>query len=227
MATGDESAPGTWRRYAYDYLPDMFRRYWGVRFGGGLIGRLWDSITQASLDAVLGAYHQANDGPAYDGIRLLGNEMSMPQYPTETWLQYRSRLRVAWDTWAQAGDENTIINQLELAGAPGAYVFQDGTNGSWSEFNVVYAQEDHTVTDYDTIFGDGSTFGDGSLFGPAGITPAQLATYRDLIVHWKPAHWKCNFLIWEISGATAGTGHTVGEVGLLVGGEQIRTAVQV
>jgi hypothetical protein len=189
------------------------------------IGLLWDSIAQIATDAFTAPLHQAENGPAYDALRPLGLEMSMPQYPIETWLQYRSRLRTDWNTWSKAGTEQTIIDQLELAGRPNAQIFRFSENSSWSEFVVFYPTGSHPVT-ADTLVGS-FTVGDGTTVGVAGVTAEELTSYKDLIKHWKPARWKCPWIIWEISGWTVGTGHTVGEVGLLVGGSQLRTQVQI
>ena len=227
MGAGDEGTRGTWRNFLYFYLPDMFRRYWGVRFAGGWLGTLFDSISTAILDAALSGYHRGGTVPAYDALRPLGNETSMPQYATETWIQYRDRLATDWDTWAYAGTEASIIDQLALAGAPGAQIFRFSDSGSWSEFVVFYPEGSHPVTGYDSYYGDGSLYGDGSSYGPAGLTREQLSTYRDLILHWKPARWKCPFIVFEISGPSYGTGHTYGEIGLVYGGEQVRSEVQI
>jgi hypothetical protein len=220
----DSGAPGTWRRYLYQYMPDMFRRYWGVRFGATL-GMLWDDLSQAVRDAVFSAYHYEDGGPAYDALRPLGNELSMPQYSEEDWLQYRSRLQTDWETWARAGDESTIIEQLALAGAPGAQIFRFSENGSWSEFVVFYPAGTHPVTGTPEV--GGFTVGDGTIVGPIGITVSQLSSLRGLITHWKPARWKCPWLIWELDGWTVGTGHTIGEPGLVIGGTQVKTSVQI
>ena len=198
MAFGDQSAPGTWRRYLHGYLPDMFRRYWGVRYGVAFLGGLIDRVAQASQDALLSSYLRREQGPAYDSLPLLGEELSMPRYAGETWLAYRSRLRTAWETWQAAGDEQTIVDQLALAGLPGAQV-RRLSDGTWSEFEVFYPQGTHPVTGYNTIYGDGSLFGDGSIYGPNNITTEQIRTYRDLILHWKPARWKARQIVFEVT----------------------------
>jgi hypothetical protein len=152
----------------------------------------------------------------------------MPQYATETWPQYKARLATDWETWTEyAGSFRGIVRQLELAGAPGAQIFRFSDTGSWSEFIVLYPAGTHTVTGELTIGGSWTIgAGDGTI-GPIGLTLEQLSTYKDLIVHWKPAIWKCTEIIFEISGWTIGDGnHTIGELGLLIGGEQVRTTVQ-
>lgn len=225
MAFTDSGAPGTWKRWVYDYGPDLVRRTWGSRMFVGVYGALFDRVSEALKDSILGSYHKGEPGPAYDAPRLLGKERSMPQYPNETWAQYVSRLQTDWATWELAGDENTIINQLDLAGAPGAQIFRFSENGSPFEFVVFYPFGSHPVTS-ETLVGSGWTVGDGTAIGPIGITAEELRAYKDLIIHWKPARWKCPWIIWETGGWTVGSGHTIGESGLTIGGTQVRTKVQ-
>lgn len=216
---------GTYRRFLYDrYISRLWRNTYGSRLMA-TIGLLWDSVAQIAVDAFMAPMHRAENGPAYDALRLLGNESSMPQYPFETWTAYRSRLRTDWDTWAKAGDEQTIIDQLALAGRPDAQIFRFSETDSWSEFVVFYPAGSHPVT-ADSLVGS-FIVGDGTTVGVAGITAEELTGYKALITHWKPARWKCVWIIWEMSGWTVGTGHTIGEVGLVVGGSQLRTQVQI
>lgn len=225
MTVQDGGPPnGTYRRYLWDtYVSRLWRGYWGRRMLE-TIGLLWDEVAQIAIDAFRAPLHRNTDGPAYDGIRYVGNESSMPQYPDETWLEYRSRLRGDWTTWSLAGDENTIVNQLALAGRPNAQVLRWAENGSWSEFVVFYPNGAHPVTG-ELVVGS-FTVGPSAIIGAIGITPEQLASYKDLIKHWKPADWRCPWIIWEVSGETYGTGHTYGEAGLVYGGTQVRSLVQ-
>lgn len=193
-----------------------------------VMGGLFDRAHQALQDTVLGRYTHGRFGPAYDAPRHLGNERSMPQYATETWAQFVARLDDAWPTWEEAGDESAITRQLDLAGFPGAEIFRWTQDGSWSEFAVFFPQGTHPVTAQGREYGEpGLTYGEpGLVYGPLGINGQQVTTIKKLILHWKPARWKCRYVIWEISGATYGTGHTYGEAGLVYGGEQARTTVQ-
>ena len=228
MASSDfqkAGTPGTWHRYVYDRSAPVFRAYWGVRYLATVAGLLWDSIAEANRDAFAAPLING-PGPAYDALRPLGEEQSMPQYADETHEQYQSRIDHPWDTWSAAGDEDTIIEQLELSGRPGAQIFRWQYPDHWSRFVVFYPAGSHPVTGSNAEYGDGTIYGDGTNYGLAGITPQQLETYRGIIKHWKPARWVCPWIIWEISGATYGTGHTYGEAGLVYGGEQRRTQVQ-
>lgn len=227
MPSGNGGARGTWTRFLFDWHQDWGRRDIGSRWIAGILGSLLDHFSVGVRDAVLGTYHKNGDKlPAYDALRLLGNSKSMPQYATETWPQYLSRLQTDWSTWDTATSEGVIVDQLALAGAPGAQIIMWHENDSWSEFIVFYPAGSHPVTGYKE-YGAGHSYGDtGLIYGPDGITAEQLSTYKDLITHWKGVEWKCPWLIWEVSGSTYGTGHIYGEAGLVYGGEQVRTKVQ-
>ena len=217
---------GTWRRFVFDRSTSIFRAYWGSRFMG-TIGWLFDKLGISMLDAVQAPWLQMDDGPAYDALRPLGQEQSMPQYPIEDWVTYRNRLRTVWQIWPYAGDERAIIDQLAAAGRPGAQIFRFSETGSWSDFVVFYPAGSHPVTGSKN-YGASGNYGDSGLtYGVDGITAEELVSYKELIKHWKPARWKCPWIIWEIRGSTYGTGHTYGEAGLTYGGEQERTQVQI
>lgn len=187
-------------------------------------GTLFDSIQQTILDAVLSPWLDEPNGPAYDALRLLGREQSIPQFPGESWIQYRARLRNPWSTWARAGGPPLIIEQLALAGFPGAQIFRWSAGGSPSEFVVFYPYGSHPVTGPGATIGS-FVVGDGTAVGPTGITASQMESIRGIINHWKPAIWVCKKVIFELSGWTIGDGHIVGEAGLLIGGSQAEFGV--
>jgi len=187
-------------------------------------GLLFDAIQQTILDAVLSPWLDETNGPAYDSLRLIGKEQSIPQFPEESWLQYRARLRDPWSTWARAGGPPLIIEQLALGGFPGAQIFRWSAGGSPSEFVVFFPAGSHPVTGPGAAWGS-FVWGDGTHYGPTGITPAQIETIRGIIKHWKPAIWVCKKVIFELSGWTYGSGHTWGEPGLVWGGTQAEIGV--
>lgn len=204
---------GTFRRWAYDRSTAAWRSKYGRRSLGALT-LLWDTLTQATLDAWRAPMLELEFGPAYDALRPIGQEQSMPQYPAEDWIAYRNRLRDPWLTWEFAGTEQTLIDQLAAAGVPNARIIIWGEG----EFIVFYGEGDHAVTGYRT-YGDGASYGDpGLVYGPTGIPGDTLRALKGLINHWKPAEWVCPFVLFEISGHTYGTGHTYGEPGLVYGG---------
>ena len=147
----------------------------------------------------------------------------MPQYPGEDWVTYRNRLRDPWSTWSRAASPGIIVDQLAAAGLPGAQIFRWSETGSRTEFVVWYGEGTHPVTGTPII--GTFTIGDGTILGPEGLTQDQIRAYRDLINHWKDALWICKHVIFETSGWTIGTGHIIGEAGLVIGGEQVRLGV--
>ena len=185
----------------------------------GAVGLLWEDLAHGFRDAVRGLWVGDEVGPAYDGLHPAGAELSLPRYPNETWTQYHQRLQRAWLDWPFAGDEDVLVAQLAAAGWPGAIIYFQAT-GYWSEFWVFYPAGTHPVTAGAPPVG-GFTVGDGTVIGLLGITPAELHTLRAIVRKFKPAHWICRAIIFEISGWTVGHGQTVGDVGLTIGGESV------
>lgn len=65
--------PGTWQRWLYDRAPTVFRGYYGQRLMG-TVGLLWDSMSQALLDAWYAPLLDRDEGPAYDALSFIGKE---------------------------------------------------------------------------------------------------------------------------------------------------------
>ena len=212
MSSPELPSLGTWRRYIWENTPAVWRAYFGSR-SMGTLALLWDAFSASTVDALRAPFLELENGPAYDALRPIGQEQSMPQYPIEDWLTYRNRLREPWATWEIAGTERGVIEQLAAAGVPNGQIFRNGL----SSFRVFYAAGDHSVTGQPLV--GGFTVGDGTFIGPIGISPETIRAIPGLINHWKPANWVCTDVVFELSGWTIGTGHTVGEVGLVIGGE--------
>jgi hypothetical protein len=201
-----------------------FRGEYGAKFTA-TIGLLFDELVQMAFDALRAPWLQETNGPAYDALRPLGQEMSIPQFPEESWLQYRSRLRDGWLTWSRAGSADIICEQLELAGFPGAVWYRWTADGSVTEFQIFFPAGTHTVTASGPIIGSGWLIGDGTIIGPVGITRTQMDTIRGIINLWKPHNWICRKVKFEISGWTIGDGSIIGEPGLVIGGEHAEFTV--
>jgi hypothetical protein len=190
---------------------------------------MFDLAAEGARQAVRGAWvgDRRQVGPAIDALGLVGAQRSLPQYPVETWAQYHARLQRAWVDWIAAGDETSIIGQLETAGFPGAVIYTKQSNptmfasSDWSQFVVFFPLGTHTVTAPAAAWGS-FNWGDGTNYGAVGITPAEVGTIRAIIRKFKPGHWRCDGIIFEISGWTYGTGHTWGEGGLVWGGVTAR-----
>lgn len=171
-------------------------RDYAKRFLGAL-GLFGDSLAQAMVDAWASTIQTRGDGPAYDALRLLGKEFSIPQTEIESWTTYAARISNPWKVWAEAGTDAGIINQLAAIGFPGATIVATTEKGSDYDFNVVFPEGTHSVTTYGATYGDGSLYGDGTTYGPGGITGEELRSMRSIVVHFKPAHWRALFFVFE------------------------------
>lgn len=201
------------------------RRTAGERLLGTLCGLTSDFIAEGLRQAVRASWIGAADtGPANDALAPGGSELSLPRYPNETWQQYHARLQRAWADWVQAGHESSILGQLAAAGFSGALILHTADTVNWSRFWVFFPAGTHSVTAPGPEYGD-FVWGDGSTYGPIGITPDNLQAMRAIIKKFKPGHWVCSGIVFELSGFSYGTGHTYGESGLVWGGETITVGV--
>lgn len=216
----DLDPPGTFRRYVWDELStNVLRGHFGRRLAG-VFSLFADTFMEAVTQSV--RVHWVADNPPPDAVALAGAELSIERYATDTDETYHARVLRAWEDWEFAGAESAIIAQLAVAGFPGAQIVRWSGGGSWSEFLVFFPEGTHSVISEGPQIGS-FTVGDGTVIGPEGITPAQLATIRRIVKAWRPARWVCAEIVWELSGWTIGTGHTIGEADLVIGGTQART----
>lgn len=212
----------TYRNWLASIAPPVLRGDTGARLVG-LVALMFDYLAEGARQALRSSWVGDSDGPAYDALEPAGHELSLPRYPNETWRQYHGRLQSAWDVWPYAGDESVIISQLAALGYPGAVIYYTIYLGdlpaSWSQFVVFYPLGTHHVGQPKEV--GTFTVGDGTVIGPTGITIAEIATFRAIINKFKPGHWICPAVIFELSGWVVGTGHAVGEPDLVVGGETV------
>lgn len=193
----------------------------------GTFGVLADALAQGWSEGLRAPWiGDVGEGPAYDALGPAGSELSMPRYPGESWTQYHERLQRAWTDYRFAGTEATIEAQLAAAGFPGARVLGPNDTtieppGYWSHFIVYFPIGSHTVTASAPKWGS-FKWGDGTQYGPVGLSAQQLQTIRAIVRKWKPGHWICRELVFQIAGWQYGTGRTWGEIGLKWGGESAR-----
>ena len=184
-------------------LHDIYAGPWAAKQGRrflGVLGLLGDSFAQAMIDAWAATLQRRTGGPAYDALRLLGLEFSIPQLPIETWDKYAARIADPWAIWERAGTGGLIVDQLAAVGFPGATIVTTAERGSDYDFNVVFPEGTHPVTGANTVFGDGSTYGDGSIYGPNGLTRDDIESIQSIVIHFKPCHWRALRAIFETSG---------------------------
>lgn len=211
-----------------EWFRRILRTPWARQGAGeklvGACGLLLDQTMETVHQSVRAAWVGDTVGPAFDALSVAASELSLPRYPRESWDQHHARTQRAWEDWPYAGHETSIAFQLEDAGFSGVnfYYAADwptaGRADWWSQFWALFPAGTHTVTASAPIVGT-FTVGDGTIVGPVGLEPTDLQAMRSIIKKFKPAHYICAGIIFEISGWTVGTGHTVGDVGLVVGGE--------
>lgn len=203
-----------WRDAVEQKMPTWLREKYGERFVG-LIALFADFSSQALEEAFRAAW-LAEDTSPDDILPLVGAERNMPQYPSETAAQYRTRLLDAWDAWEKAGTEQALLDQLNALGV-GAEIYTNaemlrepvlhpitGTTW-WSRFWVVLTSAPGFGAG--TTFNSGATFGDGTLFGISG-DPDVISAIRAIILKWKAAHEYAGGVIVTTGGILFGTGRT-------------------
>jgi hypothetical protein len=217
-----------YRSYIARIAPRVLRGAEGARFAGAM-ALLFDWLAEGARQAVRAFWvgDRKGNGPAYDALGPAGEELSLPRYPTETWAHYHARLQRAWIDWPTAGDETSIVGQLEAAGFPGAVIFYASLwlgVTSWSQFVVLFPAGTHPVIGAGPVIGT-FVIGDGATLGPLGISADQLRALQLIIKKFKPGHWAARAIVFELSGWTIGTGHTIGEPGLVIGGVHVYAGV--
>ncbi len=80
-------------------------------------GKLKDQIVDRLQEATTADFP---DLAAADALLTIGEERGLPRVAGETDANYRERLRLAWDTWAQAGTVPGMLGTLARAGFPHA-----------------------------------------------------------------------------------------------------------
>jgi len=195
----------------------------GADFVGVVFGLLPDILTEAA-QACIQVTLLTDDQQPDDAMALIGAERRLPRYAGETRLQYQRRLREAADLYDVAGDESSIIDQLEAAGWEGVRIYDPWMwsghppTGYWSQFWVFFPYGSYTFAVGETRDYNDFAWGDGALWGPIQDA-AAVRTIKAIIRKWKPVDWVCRKIIVEGEGWSYGTGHTWGEADLVFGGE--------
>lgn len=194
--------PVNFRKYALDNSPPVLRTLPGRMFVG-VKAMLYDFLVQAAVHATRAGWIGDSVGPSYDGIGPAGLDLHLPRYPGETFNAYHGRLQEAWTDWVRAGHEEIIIKNLAALGFPGGVVHYhtewDGYPPPWwSLFSIFYAAGTHPFG-VPRKYGDGAAFGDGTIYGVTGITALQLVTMRGIIRKFKPGHWVCVAVVFEMT----------------------------
>lgn len=193
--------PSNYRSYLRKISPPVLRTLPGRMFVG-IKALMLDFVAGAATHAVRAGWVGDTVGPAYDGLGAVGAETMLQKYPGETWTSFHTRLRNVWRDWPVAGHESSLIAHLDALGFPGAVIqYHTSWEGYpapwWSLFSVFYAYGTHTAGPPKLI--GGFTVGDGTIIGVTGITPIQMITLKSIVRKFKPAHWVCVAIVFEMS----------------------------
>ena len=164
------------------------------------IGFLFDLQAEYAVQALKGGMMRSDTFHSA-GLPLVGRERRMPRYPAETDDEYLLRLRGAWEAWADAGNFNSIVDQLAVVGLT-AEIWEQGQKGraplqdsaviwdwdddldNWSRFFVVITGHPWTGDvwgDPPLLWGDEGTWGSNAPI-------EEVETARAIVTQWKAAH---------------------------------------
>jgi len=174
--------------YALDNSPPWLRGTWGeklIRAIGTVFNDAYNAAFQAGAAGLL-------DAPTFpvDALALLGNERNIERYPGETNDHYHTRVKNAWDSWAQAGTMR-LVTELGYLGLTAEIKENftagwdwDGDADNWSRIWVVITDHDWEPVEWGE---SGRKWGDNGVWG-CDATAAEASTLLRLIRKWKPGH---------------------------------------
>ena len=179
-----------WREAVAQLLPPWMQGEFGDKLTA-YYALLQDGISTTLFEAQRAAWLLETTSPD-DVLVHIGNERNMPQYPGETFAQYRARLHGAWEAWTYAGNESSIIGQLEAFGlsdieiktprdwdwdSAAGLTWEEGVGGedNWSRFWVVIKGHPWVAQNSFTL---------GTCMG-LSATPEEIRTVRSIIQKWK------------------------------------------
>jgi hypothetical protein len=196
----------TFLEFAPSALPNWLKGFWGVSWSAAH-GLILDGIAQGATDAVkCRIVTRAPD----DAIPKIGKERNIPRYSNETVETYRNRLQDAWNTWAKAGTDKGILDQITLIGFSDATIVRnnqwdwDSNPGNvatyWARFWVVLPTWPYNNDGY---WGDAGYWGDGGSWGTEAPTTICKALI-DAVRKWKSSHAACIQIICIVDGGVWG-----------------------
>lgn len=199
-------------------LDAVSQGWWGV-----LVGLIHD-VSAEAWSLVLRMPWLADAESPDDVVPIVAKERRLRRYSLETAAAHRARVLDAWNAYAFAGAGQTILQQLDLAGYPGAALrFFTGREGPrqepgpyWSQFWVYWPIGTHPVT------GDAPAVGSfvvgSAQVGVVGVDPDYFPTVRGIIRKWKPVDWYFRGFVFQISTGLVVGSFVVGST-TVIGGE--------
>lgn len=191
----------TFQQYAAELSPTVLQGEVGQRFVAGTLGLFFDLLAERVVQSVRARLMNSADQPL-DAVALLAEERMSPRYPADTDATHLTRVRSAWDRWAQAGSEAALVAELAAYGVQASITLDsdwnwDGT-AYWSRFWVII---DVHLWSYPPDLGDPGLVLDGTWTLGSTATPEEVDTVRRIVRRWKPAHMICSHIAVVFDGA--------------------------
>jgi hypothetical protein len=136
------AAPQNHRAYVESVSPPWALGENSAGYYGAALGLTGDLIAEALRLCLLMPWLLEVESPD-DVLALIGSEVRMPRYPSETASAYRARLVDYVNRYANAGTPARINAEIAAAGLSGTVLFQPGHPGPnqepsyWSQFWVL------------------------------------------------------------------------------------------
>jgi len=165
---------------------------------------LFDSVSQAALDALYSPYIES-DLYAYDALQNSGKELGIPQVPSDNHISYRNRLRGAWDTWTHAASGKVIVEQLDKAGFPGAFIVRDESYGNMFDFRVGFNVANRFVSNKGRLLGLFELGGEDVILGPYDLKYSESYSIQQIVKHFKDSRYRLTRLEFILEGELYGS----------------------
>lgn len=175
----------------------VLSNYWGERWVGGGFSLIADEIAEASMQAVLARF-PGNSQQAPDSLVQSALDRDLVRFRGETDVNWKARVKAAWDDYAQGGSPQQLIrvvNQWGNAGWPITWV--NLTLSNLDETSFITAS-DQFVFQLTIPYGGivpawvPVTYGSGHLYGELGLyygigpsTDIPMLLY--IVKKWKPS----------------------------------------
>lgn len=166
---------------------------------GATLGLTGDLLAEAVRLVLLMPWLLEDESPD-DVLSLIGAEVRMPRYPSETAAAYRARLVDAFNRYDTAGTAARINAEIAAAGLTGTVTFQPGHPGPPPALLVPYWSQFWITTTHSS--------------------EADLSLLRSIVMKWKSVQWLFRgFILTGFTAPIAAIGElAVGEDSVGAGG---------
>jgi hypothetical protein len=181
-------------------LPEWAKGELGARLLSGGVGVMFDALADQQTRAVCSGLIASPSSPD-DVLPLVGRERGdLWRMPGESAASYRSRLINATSAWDYAGADKAIVDQLALAGFPGATIVSPldrvGPHGEpapyYSQFWVAFPLD--TLLAHQ-VFLNPPTWGEDIWgffwWGSGALSPDDARLFLAIVNKFKPADHVC------------------------------------